>query len=205
MRLRYVFAAVVLAAVAASARAQVGVYVNPLFNRISNPTPDNGPLSFLGDGVTSRIFGGLDLGGYYTLTRTPGTKFGVDVRDTILHANNASLNIFAIGGRIEAPPMRHGLRPYAQVSVGASRSKGETALIRSTGFAFDIFGGLDLPLNRHVDFRAVELGYGIVTTTNSSRVGLPPPIGASRQISVSSGLVFRFGVPGGPKKEKSSY
>jgi hypothetical protein len=205
MRLRFVLAAVVLAAVAASARAQVGVYLNPVFTRISNSTPDNGPFSFLGDGVTSRTFGGLDFGGYYDLTRGPGMKLGVDVRDTIVHGNNASLNTFAVGGRIEAAPITHGLRPYAQVSVGAGRSKAVHATIHSTGFAFGIFGGLDLPLNRHVDFRVVELEYGSVTTANSSMIGQPPPIGASTQFSVSSGLVFRFGLPGGPKKEKSPY
>lgn len=205
MRLRFVLAAVVLAAVAASAKAQVGVYLNPVFTRISNPTPDNGPFSFLGTGVTSRQFGGLDFGGYYDLTRGPGAKLGVDVRDTIVHGNNASLNTFAVGGRIEAASITHGLRPYAEVSVGAGRSKAVHATIHSTGFAFGIFGGLDLSLSRHVDFRVVELEYGTVTTANSSMVGQPPPIGASRQISVSSGLVFRFGVPGGPKKEKSPY
>src|SRR6185437_5088050 len=55
MRLRYVLAAVVLAAVAASASAQVGVYVNPVFTRISNSTPDTGPFAFLGEGATARI------------------------------------------------------------------------------------------------------------------------------------------------------
>src|SRR6185437_14319418 len=90
MRLRYVLAAVVLAAVAASASAQVGVYVNPVFTRISNSTPDTGPFAFLGEGATSRILGGVDLGGYYNITHGPGMKFGVDVRDTTVHSNNAS-------------------------------------------------------------------------------------------------------------------
>ena len=96
MRLRYVLAAVVLAAVAASARAQIGVYINPVGTRISNSIPDTGPFSFLGNGVTSRTFGGLDFGAYYNVTHGPGAKFGVDVRDTTVHSNNASLNIFSL-------------------------------------------------------------------------------------------------------------
>lgn len=205
MRLRYVLPALALALVTAGAEAQVGVYLNPVVTRISDSTPDNGPFSFLGSGVTSRTFGGLDFGGYYDLTRGPGAKLGIDVRDTIVHANKASLNTFSVGGRIESAPIVRGIRPYAEVLVGAGRSKAEQTTIHSTGFAFGIFGGLDLPLNRHVDFRVVELGYGSVTIANSSMVGQPPPIPAARQINVSSGLVFRFGVPGGPKKEKSPY
>ena len=206
MRLRYVLAALVVAAVAASASAQVGVYMNPVVTRISNSTPDNGAFAFLGSGVTSRTFGGLDFGGYYDITRGPGAKFGIDARDTILHANNASLNVFALAARVEAKPIGHGLRPYAQISAGAARSKAETSLVHTTRGEFGIFAGVDYPLNRHVDFRIVELGYGSVTTTNSYIYGGPTPIGASSMVHVSSGLVFRFGVPGGPpKKPKNPY
>jgi hypothetical protein len=206
MRLRYVLAAVVLAAVAASARAQIGVYINPVVTRISNSTPDTGPFSFLGDGVTSRTFGGLDLGAYYDINHGPGAKFGIDARDTILHANNASLNVFSLAARVESRPIGHGFRPYAQISAGAARSKAETSLVHTTRGEFGIFAGVDYPLNRHVDFRIVELGYGSVTTTNSHIYGGPTPIGASSMVQVSSGLVFRFGVPGGPpKKPKNPY
>jgi hypothetical protein len=205
MRLRYVLAAVVLAAVAASARAQVGVYVNPVFTRISNSTPDTGVFAFLGQGATSRTFGGVDLGGYYDITHGPGVKFGVDVRDTILHSNNASLNIFGVAARVEAPPIGRGIRPYAQIAAGAATSKAQQAQVRATRGMFGIFAGIDYPLNRHVDFRIVEVGYGSITTQNSFIYGGPQPIGASTMIHVSSGLVFRFGVPGGPPKQKRTY
>ncbi|HXS14156.1 MAG TPA: outer membrane beta-barrel protein [Acidobacteriaceae bacterium] len=202
MRLRYVLAAVVLAAVAASASAQVGVYVNPVFTRISNSTPDTGPFAFLGEGATSRILGGVDLGGYYNITHGPGMKFGVDVRDTTVHSNNASLNVFSLGGRLEGAPLAGGIRPYAQIAAGLATSKAQQTQVHTNRGMFGIFAGIDYPLNRHVDFRIVELGYGSVTTQNSFIKGGPTPIGASRMIHVSSGLVFRFGVPGGPPKEK---
>jgi hypothetical protein len=193
---------VVLAAVAASARAQVGLYVNPVFTRISNSTPDTGPFAFLGNGATSRTFGGLDLGAYYNISHGPGMKFGVDVRDTTVHSNNAALNVFSLAGRVEAAPLAYGLRPYAQVSAGVATSKAQQALIHTSRGMFGIFAGVDYPLSRHVDFRIVELGYGGVTTQNSYIYGGPTVIGPSRMVQVSSGLVFRFLVPGGPPKQK---
>jgi hypothetical protein len=205
MRLRFVLAAVVLAAVAASARAQVGVYLNPVFTRISNSTPDSGPFAFLGQGATSRNLGGLDFGGYYDITHGPGMKLGADVRDTIVHSGNASLNIFSVAARVEAPPLTRGIRPYVQLAAGAGTSKSDESLVHATRGMFGVFAGIDYPINRHLDFRVVELGYGSITTINSYIYGGPTPIGASRMVHISSGLVFRFGVPGGPKKEKSPY
>ena len=203
MRLRYVLAAVVLAAVAASARAQVGVYVNPVFTRISNNTPDTGPYAFLGEGATSRTFGGVDFGAYYNVSHGPGMKLGVDLRDTTVHANNAALNIFSVGLRVESAPIGRGIRPYVQIAAGAATSKAQQSLIHTTRGMFGVFGGIDYPLTRHVDFRIVELGYASVTTQNSNIYGGPTPIGASSMVHVSSGLVFRFGVPGGPPKKQT--
>ncbi len=204
MKLRYVLPALALAVVTAGAEAQIGVYLNPVVTRISNSTQDNGPFSFLGNGVSARTFGGLDFGGYYDVTHGPGLKFGVDVRDTTVHANNASLNTFSLAGRVEASPIVLRLRPYAEIYAGAARSKSELGLVHSTRGAFGVLGGLDLALTPHVDFRVVELGYGSVTTTNSYIFGGPTPIGASTQFSVSSGLVFRFRVPGTAKKPKQN-
>jgi len=202
MKLRYVLAAAVLAAFAASARAQLGVYVNPVFTKISNNVPDTGPYAFLGEGSTSRNFGGLDLGAYYNITRSPGMKLGVDVRDTTVHSNNASLNVFSVAGRVESAPLAYGLRPYAEVAAGAANSKAQQSQIHTTRGMFAIFGGIDYPLTRHIDFRIVELGFGGVTVQNSFIYGGPNPIGSSRIVQVSSGLVFRFLVPGGPPKQK---
>ena len=205
MRLRFVLAAAVLAAFAASARAQVGVYLNPVFTRINNSTADSGPFAFLGQNATTRNFGGIDFGGYYDISRGPGLKFGVDLRDTRVHSGTASLNVFSVAARVEAPAMTHGIRPYVQIAAGPATSKADESLVHTTKGLFGIFAGVDYPLNRHVDFRVVELGYGSVGTTNSYVYGGPKPIGSSTMIHISSGLVFRFGVPGGPKKEKNTY
>ena len=87
----------------------------------------------------------------------------------------------------------------------AKSRKAAQAQIHATRGMFGIFGGVDYPLTRIIDFRVVELGYGGVTVQNSYIYGGPNPIGSSRMVYVSSGLVFRFGTPGAPKKQTRSY
>jgi hypothetical protein len=57
-----------------------------------------------------------------------------------------------------------------------------------------IYGGADYTLARHVDFRMIEIGYGSATTVSSATVGAGgnTVIPASKMVSFSSGLVFRF-------------
>src|SRR6185437_5088051 len=100
------------------------------------------------------------LRGYYNITHGPGMKFGVDVRDTTVHSNNASLNVFSLGGRLEGTPLAGGIRPYAQIAAGLATSKAQQTQVHTNRGMFGIFAGIDYPLNRHVDFRIVELGYG---------------------------------------------
>jgi hypothetical protein len=47
-------------------------------------------------------------------------------------------------------------------------------------------------LSKHVDLRAVEIGYGQVTTVNSSEFNEPTNIGSVKLLNVSTGFVFRF-------------
>ena len=192
MRLRLIFPALALAVVTLGAQAQVGIYLNPIVTRVGISQTDTGPFAFLGENTTSRYFGGLDIGGYYDLFHGASFEGGIDVRDTIVHANNASLNSFTVAARVEAKPWKHGLRPYAQLAVGAGSSKAELSTIRTTKAEVGIFAGVDYPLNKHVDFRAVELGYGTVTTVSSQIHGGTTPIPSASLFSISSGLVFRF-------------
>lgn len=217
MKLRSLFTALllaVLAGVAAPAKAQVGLYLNPVFTHISVSPTDTGPFSFLGDGVSSRWFGGVNYGGYFDFYHRPAFSLGVDVRDTIQHGNNADLNTFSVGARIEGKPFTRGIRPYGEISAGAGRSKGELSTVHITKPQFDVRAGLDWPIAKHVDFRMVELGYGHVTpispyqenfptctqtgsitspngttTTQTTCVSAP----SANLFSVSSGLIFRFG------------
>jgi hypothetical protein len=193
MRLRFVLPALALAFVTLSAQAQIGLYLNPVATRISVSSPDTGPFAFLGDNTTSRFFGGVAMGGYYDFAHEPGFDFGADVRETIVHGNNASLNTFMVSVRVQAKPMSHGLRPYAQLGVGAGSSKAPLSAVRTTKAQFGIFAGVDYPLGKHVDFRAIEVGYGSVTPVSSGIYNPQLSRPTATLINISSGLVFRFG------------
>lgn len=193
MRLRFVLPALALAVVTLGAQAQIGLYFNPVATRISISKPDTGTFAFLGNNVSSRFFGGVDVGGYYDFAHQPKFDFGVDVRDTIVHGNNASLNSFLVAARLQAKPMSHGLRPYVQVAVGAGSSKAELSSVRTLKMEIGVFGGVDYPLGKHVDFRVVELGYGTVTPVSSAIYNAAQALPTATLINMSSGLVFRFG------------
>ena len=116
---------------------------------------------------------------------------GVDIRDTILTANNARLNSFLVGGRVVAKPLAEKFKPYLQLSVGVGSSKPPHSPIKLNRLQYGIYGGLDYTLAKHVDFRAFELGYGAVSTINSGNFNGTTSFSASRMFSVSTGLVFR--------------
>lgn len=182
-----------LSGLASGAKAQVGVYLNPVVTRVGISTPDTGPFAFLGDNTTARWFGGLDYGAYWDFFHRPGFGAGVDVRDTVIHGNNADLNTFSVAARVAARPVKYGLRPYAQLAAGAGRSKAELSTIHITKFQWGLFGGLDMPIAKHVDFRVIEVGYGTVTTMSSEIERTDTSIPTASLIHLSSGLVFRFG------------
>ena len=175
-----------------AAHAQTGLYLNPLITRVSNSTPDTGPFAFLGQNGTSATFGGVDLGGYYMFVHYPGFDIGVDIRDEIQHGNNASLNSFMVGPRLAFKPVSYGLKPYVQVAVGSGRSASPESPAHTTKLEFAASVGVDKSLGKHVDFRAVEIGYGSVTTTSSQIYGGPTSIPAARLLNFSSGFVFKL-------------
>ena len=192
MKFRLLATVVGLALTTVAAHAQVGLYLNPIAIRVSNAKADTGPFAFLGDNATSRVFYGVNFGGYYNFFHQGKTEAGLDVRDSIVHANNASLNSFLVGVRVATKPFTRPLKPYVQASVGVGTSRAPTSLIRVSKIQYGIYGGADYTLNPHVDFRIVEVGYGSLTTASSTTVGGSGAITASRLLSFSTGLVFRF-------------
>jgi hypothetical protein len=191
MKLRFLVLALVLATTTIGARAQGALYLNPIVSRISNSTPDTGPFAFLGDGSTSRIFGGVVIGGYYEVFHAPKFTVSLDLRDAIQHGNSASLNSFLLGVRVAAKPT-HTLVPYGQASIGDGRSKSPHSPIPANKFQYLIAGGLDRPLNRHIDWRIVEVGYGSTTTISSYLFNGPTVIPAARLLNFSTGFVFHI-------------
>ena len=192
MKLKFSVAAIVMALTTVAAHAQVGLYFNPIVSRVSISTPDTGPFAFLGQNTTSRIFGGVMLGGYYEFSHQPKFDVGVDLRDEIEHSNNASLNSFLIGLRVSTKPMVFQLKPYVEIVGGEGRSESPLSPVHVTKAEYGGFLGLDKRLNRHVDWRILELGYSSVTTISSAIYNGPTPIPAAKMINASTGFVFRF-------------
>jgi hypothetical protein len=192
MKLRFLVPTLALALTTIAAHAQIGIYVNPVVSRISNSVADTGPYAFLGDGQTSQIFGGVDFGGYYEFAHYSKFDVSADMRDAIQHGNNASLNSFLVGLRVAAHPMAFGLKPYGQFSVGAGRTRPPLSDAHITRLQYGIFGGLDRSLNKHVDWRVVEISYGSVGTISSQTFEGPTPIPSAKILGFSTGFVFRF-------------
>ena len=192
MKLRLLAAIVGLALTTVAAHAQVGLYVNPIAIRMSNSTADTGPFAFLGENSKSQMFYGVNFGGYYDFFHQGKVEAGVDVRDSIVHGNSASLNSFLIGARLAGQPFSNPIRPYIQLSAGAGTSRPPTNPAHVTRAQYGIYAGADYPLNRHIDFRVLEVGYGSLTTVSSTTIAGVGSIPASSALSFSTGFVFRF-------------
>ena len=192
MNFRYLALAVGLTLTTLAAHAQVGLYINPVAIRVSNSQADTGPFAFLGENSKSNIFYGVNIGGYYNFYHQGKTEVGLDIRDSITNGNSATLNSFLVGVRVATEPFKRPLKPYVQASVGVGTTRPPTSSVRSNRAQFGIFGGADYTLSRHVDFRVVEIGFNSVTTASSSTIGGVGNIPASKLLSFSTGLVFRF-------------
>lgn len=192
MKFRLFAVVVGLALTTIAAQAQVGLYLNPIAIRVSNSKADTGPFAFLGENSTSKMFYGVNFGGYYDFYQQGKTEVGLDVRDSIVHGNSASLNSFLVGIRVATKPFSRPLKPYLQASVGIGTSRPPTTTVRTNRAEFGVYGGVDYELNRHVDYRIAEVGFNSLTTASSTTIGGIGDIPASRLISFSTGLVFRF-------------
>ena len=194
MKLRSIAAVAVLAFATVAAHAQTGLYFNPVAIRVSNPTADVGPFAFLGQNSTSQVFYGYTFGGYYDFFHSGSLSAGFDMRESDLHANNAMFRSFLVGARVSAKPFTRPIKPYAQFSFGVGTTKPPASTVHVSKFDYALYGGIDYTLQKHIDFRVVEIGYGSVTTVSSGTVGGGGTVNipASNQISFSSGLVFCF-------------
>jgi hypothetical protein len=196
MKLRYLATVVFLALTTVAAHAQVGLYINPIATYVSNSKTDVGPFAFLGPNSTSRTFWGVNIGGYYDFYHATSSSLtvGMDVRWDDLRANNAVLKDFLVGLRVSGKPFTHPIKPYFQASVGEGATKSPTSSIIVKKFDYRFTGGVDYTLQRHIDFRMVEVGYGQLQTISSATVGAGGDITipSSNMLSISSGLVFRF-------------
>jgi hypothetical protein len=192
MKLRFLVPAVAMALMTMAAHAQVGLYFNPIISRVSLSQSDTGPFAFLGTDTTSRIFGGVVIGGYAEVHQAAKFNLSLDLRDSIQHGNSASLNSLLFGARLASKPLSHQLEPYVQISGGEGRTASPLSPIHVNKGEYALFAGVDRPLGKHVDFRMIEAGYGSVTTISSylydGSVVIPP----AKLLNFSTGFVFRI-------------
>lgn len=193
--MKLLFSAVVstLFLIPVTAHAQIGVYVNPMFTRVSNSQADTGPFAFLGEGTTSRSFWGVNLGGYDDFFHGKNVDAGIDIRDMTVGANNARMNSFMVGARVVAKSLSPSWRPYVQLSGGVGSTRAPHTSLKANRARYGIYVGADYKLNRYMDLRAFEIGYGSLTTVSNASVGnTQVSYPASRLIEASAGLVFRI-------------
>jgi hypothetical protein len=199
MKLRFLLLVLALTTATVAARAQGAIYFNPVVTRVSNSTPDYGPFAFLGQGGTSQIFGGVMFGGYGTVLHQPKFDVSLDLRDQLEHGGGASLNSLLFGVRVSASHLSNPrLKPYLEILGGDGRSKSQLSAIHISKFEYDAFLGADYALNRHVDWRIAEIGYGQVTTSSSSIYGGPTPHPPAHRRPVSTRVGVR--VPKHPRR-----
>jgi len=202
MKLFRLASAVALLLTAAAAPMQIqaqsqgnfGIYLNPYFTHITDAQVDNTSFSFLGLNTKSRMFWGLQGGGYYDFIHSGPLSAGFTMRWSDQHAANASIRDFQVGARVAGTLSSGRIRPYAEVTVGDASTKPEKATVRINKAAYAVYGGVDYGLARHFDLRAIEVGYGLVTVASGSTVGQGngasyPPV---KLLSFSTGFVVRF-------------
>jgi hypothetical protein len=195
MKLRSLVIVLTVALAPLAGHAQVGLFLNPIAMRVSNSTADHGLFAFLGDGKTSQMFYGPEFGAYYDF-KTPYTfHAGVEMRDSIVHGNSASLNSFEVGLRLSGKPFTHPWKPYVEPFIGAGTSEAPLTAIHVTKAKYGVYAGLDYETHHHIDFRAIEIGYSSLKTASSVTIGgggTSNTFPSSTILSISTGLVFRF-------------
>lgn len=193
MKLRLLVLVLCFVAMSKVSRGQIGLYITPEFTSAHNTVSDQGVFSFLGPNQTSRTFKGAAFGGYDQFGHTPTLDAGVDVRISVQRGNNAALNQFLVGGRVNFHPFTMPIKPYVELlgGVGGTRSASNGVYLNRATFSGS--GGIDYTLGEHFDLRVIEVGYQSLQTINSALIGATPNTQpSSRLINFSTGIVFVF-------------
>lgn len=182
-RVLWVFA--LLAATSVLVRAQaVSIYVTSASARFSNA--QSGSQGQTSSFWTSGIGGGLTL----NMLPVGPVKFGADFRGSTRPGTNGSDT--AMGGlRLAIKPPLLPIKPYIQASGGyvATRTRATSGgTFQNRYAAWEVLGGLDIPLVPFFDFRAVEVGAG----TGYSLPGIGSPAPNLSLFTINTGLVFHF-------------
>ena len=169
---------------AAGAQAQFGVYGKFDLNHYA-----------FNDGSTAATtFHGGGFGIYNDFVRLGPVRGGVDLRESLVTASQYDYRSTLFGARVALKAPVLPIRPYVQASVGVGGTKSKGPFAAGIGgasysnkFTYAVLGGVDWTVFPHVDFRAIEIGYG-----RQSGVGSGAGSGASTMVMVSSGIVLRL-------------
>jgi hypothetical protein len=179
MKLRWLTFLLTLAMSTSAAHGQVGIYGNFATLHLSN----NGANSWsYGPG------GGI----YYDFVHLGPIHIGGDLRGNVLWGNQVNYWSGLGGVRVVVKPPLLPFRVYGQGSAGvggtkASGNVGNLPNSYNNKFQWDVFGGTDVTLLPHIDWRVVELGYGRMSGATSGTVA--PSVGV---FTLSSGIVLRL-------------
>jgi hypothetical protein len=193
---RFSLTALILAlfALPAAARAQTisvygtasPAYLNHLYT-INNATPPQTTLS-------GKWFIGADAGVTFTFHETSPVTVGLDFRGGP-EIGTTGLGTALAGLKLGFKPPVTNFKPYAQLSLGFLEQRHPTGsgayavTDAESYFVTEILAGVDYPIARHIDVRALEVGVGAtrrIVTNGVNTATKPYPL------SLSSGIVFNF-------------
>jgi hypothetical protein len=185
-----------LVSVASSACAQGALYITPIFTRASVSKADPDPtFSFLGVGTTSRMFYGVNFGGYYDVPNISNRiEVGLDIRDSVEHGNNALFNSFLVGARIAGTPLGRNLHIYVEPLIGTATTRSPNTQVRVNKVEYGGLAGIDDKFSRFVTFRVIEVGYTTAVTSGGQTVGIGNggALPKANFINLSSGFTFNL-------------
>ena len=166
----------------AAADAQLGVYGKLDYTHFGDT---NG-------GGSNGFYGGT-VGIYDDFLHLGPVRAGLDLRGGLAQGGNFDYRDALVGVRVAVKAPVLPFKPYAQASLGAAETKftGPTAVGITASYhgnlIWQAFGGVDLTVFPHVDWRAVEVGVGKQSTASGFNYTAGPAV-----VTVGTGLVFRL-------------
>lgn len=159
-----------LAALPLRSRAQTAVYGMFSAGHYSGIGVGYGTPPTQSGGMTAR---GGTFGVYDNFAPFGPIRFGGDARFFIQNSANSTtygnkLAGFLFGPRLEiAPPPPIPLKPYIQIEIGGVGTNNGTSTSKTTSFAYEVNGGVDVTILPHLDIRG-EYGAGQLTSINNT-------------------------------------
>lgn len=120
-------------------------------------------------------------------------RAGLDLRGGLARGGNLDYRNALVGVRVAVKAPILPLKPYAQASLGVGETKytGAAAVGITSQYSgkliWQAYGGLDMNIFPHIDFRVIEVGFGKQSTATGFNYTAGPTI-----VTVGTGLVFRL-------------